>query len=281
MPELPEVQTVVSDLQPYVGRKLTRLEINDERVGFESTVPFRRFNNTELKRVYRRGKYIVFQFDDQYLVQHLRMTGQVLPLGNAKLPAQTVKDLRKTKQARLFWHFNEGTLVFHDTRRFGTVTAIDDIEAYWQKKKIAPDPINKDEIAAARSRFLDRAVKADRAIKTVLLDQNVIAGVGNIYADEALHRCRIHPERRANQVSHEEYEKLFRAIQQVFREAINKRGTTQSDYLDVNGNPGVFKKYLKVYRRTDEPCKTCKTGKITKIKLGGRSTHFCPHCQAS
>lgn len=279
MPELPEVQTVVSDLQRYVGQKLKKIEINDERVGFESTVPFRRFANTKLISVDRRGKYIVFQFDQLFLVQHLRMTGQVLPLSSKKLAPNTLIDLRKTKKARLFWHLQTETLVFHDTRRFGTVTAIDDLAAYWQRKHIAPDPMNAAETKAAQSLFLTKAAQANRAIKAVLLDQSIIAGVGNIYADEALHRTRIFPETKASSLAPEQLTALYSAIKKVFREAISKRGTTQSDYLDVNGNPGVFKKYLNVYRRTGEICKTCKKTKIEKMKVAGRSTHYCGNCQ--
>lgn len=275
MPELPEVETVRRDLAEWEGRTLEALRLLDRRVWFESKLPVTWFQKRKLQRVLRRGKYLHYDFGDGHLLQHLRMTGKMLPEDSPALPSQR----RGNKQIRAAFDFSDAKgVLFFDTRRFGTLTAVEDISEFWQRKRQAPDPIAGDR-ELALDFFLERIAGRSRPIKAALLDQTIVAGVGNIYADEALHRTRIHPETLARALKPADLRALFDAIVLVFTEAIAKRGTTSSDYLDVNGNPGVFRKYLRVYRCTGSACKTCNNAQIERLKVGGRSSHFCPRCQ--
>ena len=275
MPELPEVETVRRDLARWEGAMLVQIRIQDQKVWFESDLKPEWFANRQLERIFRRGKYIAYDFGGGYLLQHLRMTGKMLPKGSAALP----KKLRSNLQIRAVFEFaGEDSIYFFDTRRFGTLTAVKDIEKYWQKKGIAPDPF-EDSIEAARAHYYKKIVGRNRPIKNCILDQTILAGVGNIYADEALHRARIYPERLASTLGKNKLEELFEAMLAVFTEAIDKRGTTSSDYLDVHGNPGIFQKYLNVYRRAGEQCKSCGKSEVKRITLAGRGTHYCPWCQ--
>jgi len=276
MPELPEVQTVVSDLVDLVkGRKLDFIEILDTKVWFESELEPGHFADKEVLDVTRRGKYIVYHFVDGYLLQHLRMTGVMLPADSDKIPHNLFGE--KSPQLRLSLNFDDLRLIFYDVRRFGTFTAILDLDKFFDAKKLAPELY--DDFEHAFGWYLHKVVKVGRPIKSVLLDQSIICGPGNIYADESLHAVKIHPLTPASTLGGEQNRILITEVKRIMDDAIAKRGTSASDYLDVNGNPGVFKQYLQVYKRKGELCLSCKLGKIEVIKIGGRTSHFCPHCQ--
>lgn len=275
MPELPEVETVRKDLLEWQGAKLVALKVRDPKVWFQSDFQPKRICENTLHRVGRRGKYLTYEFDQLTVVQHLRMTGKMLPTDSEVLPQKRKGNLQLRAE---FVFEDKPSLFFFDTRRFGTLTGVEDLEAFWQKKGQAPDPIAGD-YSLALDHYLEHIFGRARPIKSALLDQSIVSGVGNIYADEALHRVGIHPETLVKRLSTENLKDLFSALIDVFTEAIEKRGTTASDYLDVNGNPGVFRKYLRVYRNTGEDCKTCGKAKVERIKVGGRSSHYCPRCQ--
>ncbi|MBP7819383.1 bifunctional DNA-formamidopyrimidine glycosylase/DNA-(apurinic or apyrimidinic site) lyase [Candidatus Gracilibacteria bacterium] len=276
MPELPEVQTVVSDLVDLVkGKKLNFIDILDAKVWFESELGPEQFAGKTILDVTRRGKYIVYHFADGYLLQHLRMTGVMLPGDSDKIPHNLFSE--KSPQLRLSLNFDNLKLVFFDVRRFGTFTAILDLDKFFAGKKLAPELY--DDFEQAFGWYLDKVAKVNRPIKSVLLDQSIICGPGNIYADESLHAVKIHPLTPAITLESEQNRMLIIEVKQIMDDAIAKRGTSASDYLDVNGNPGVFKQYLKVYKRKGELCLSCELGKIEVIKIGGRTSHFCPHCQ--
>lgn len=278
MPELPEVQTVVSDLQAFLpGQTLERIEIYDPKVWFESQLDPGEFSDRKLKAVSRRGKYIVYNFGDIFLVQHLRMTGKVLPADSDKIPHNIIQG--ENPQIRLSMLFDKDEIIFWDNRRFGTVTALKDSDAFFSSKQIAPEIYGEDSGSAALAHYLRKVGRISRPIKSTILDQSIICGPGNIYADEALHRSKIHPLTPTSQLSETQQRELFANLKEVMDEAIAKRGTSASDYLDVNGNPGVFKKYLHVYKRSGLECLTCHQANIERIKVGGRSSHFCPKCQ--
>lgn len=281
MPELPEVETVARGLRHLAGQKLRTLELFDQRVWFESEGKPAAFANRTLREVTRRGKYLIFRFDAGLsLVGHLRMTGKFLPESSAAIPApvRAVIGEKKGKglQVRARLRFERDTVVFFDTRRFGTLTAVTDEEKFFTKKKIAPDPLT--EGARAREIFvLAMQARRKRPVKALLLDQAAVAGVGNIYADEALHRVGVHPKERAPRVKR--IDELWQAILGLLESAIAAGGTTVYDYLHADGTRGEYSAQLKVYGRTGEPCFTCGS-KVERIVLGGRSTHFCSRCQA-
>ena len=276
MPELPEVETVARDLGPWQGAKLSRLSILDERVWFESEFPPAMLRGRRLEELFRRGKYIVWNFGGHYLLQHLRMTGKVLPSDSRALPAKQ----KDNPQIRARFDFEKKqTLFFFDTRRFGTLTGVRSLEKFWSTKKLAPDPLLPSDAEIARDFFLARARASARPIKALLLDQTKISGVGNIYADEALFAQGIHPLTPAEKLRSEELLSLFENILRIFRAAIESRGTSAFNYLGVNGKPGEFQSFLRVYQRDGETCTACKTSLIQAITIVGRSSHFCPLCQ--
>ncbi|PIQ79022.1 hypothetical protein COV81_03615 [Candidatus Peregrinibacteria bacterium CG11_big_fil_rev_8_21_14_0_20_41_10] len=277
MPELPEVQTVVSDLQELVASQtLEKIVINDPKVWFHSSLQPKYFTGRQLRHVDRRGKYIVYNFGDIHLVQHLRMTGKMLLSDAKEIPHNIIK--ANSLQLRLKLIFNNVELVFYDPRRFGTMTAVIDLDAYFKSKQLAPE-LYSNEPQLALDHYLAKVDYSNRPIKSTILDQSIICGAGNIYADEALHRAGVHPSTPTNTLLSSQHQAIFAHLKEVMREAILKRGTSAADYLDLNGNPGVFKQYLKVYKRKDELCKTCDRTRICRIKIAGRSSHYCPKCQ--
>lgn len=177
MPELPEVETVVRDLQQMcVGLRLVELEIFDQRVWFESECAPCAFAGRTVRGVHRRGKYIAWDFDGLFLVQHLRMTGKVLPAESPRIP--THKRAGSSPQIRLRWRFAERDFVFYDMRRFGTVTGVKDLTAFWLRKRQAPDPFVAADRVAAEKHFVDQLQRARRPLKSALLDQKVLSGGG-------------------------------------------------------------------------------------------------------
>ncbi len=271
MPELPEVETLARGIKYLENRTLSRIDINDPKVWFESELAPREFSGRPLKKVSRWGKYITYDFDGLYLVQHLRMTGKMLPAHSEYLP----QDPAKAKQLRATFSFGDESIVFYDTRRFGTLTAVKDLGKFFAEKKIAPDPIHDREHAFSH---YEKALKeTSRPIKSALLDQSIVAGVGNIYADESLFRIKTHPLTRANKVKN--VAGLFRAHLDLFALAIRHKGTTIINYRGADGESGSFAKRLQVYGRAGEPCAECKENEIKSIVVSGRTTCFCPRCQ--
>ena len=277
MPELPEVETVVRDLrEAWRGAALADLCILDARVLEAGSLSASALRGGVCRNVSRRGKYILQHWGRLTVLQHLRMTGQMLPEGNSRLP--DAADTGRGPQRRAEWRLADGARwVFFDTRRFGTLRILDDPDAWFAARGFAPEPMG-DDAPSARAHFI-RIASARRApIKTVLLDQTAIVGVGNIYADEGLFRAGLYPRIVAGDLSARRLGALFDAVRAVMAEAIARRGTSMSDYLDINGNPGTFRACLNVYRRTAEPCRACGRP-VARDVVAGRSTHFCPHCQ--
>jgi len=270
MPELPEVETVVRTLRPkLVGGRIASVQLSRDDIveprGFEfgwNTVG-RRIGSVD-----RRGKKIVFTLDDgNRFYVHLGMSGRLTlaPHGAPLLPhTHLIFDMGKRAI---------GELRFIDPRRFGGV--------WWLGRDLPTDERMGPEPLTLRPAQLARQLsRTSRAIKTALLDQALIAGIGNIYADEALFAARIHPERPANTLNPAEISRLNRSIKAVLNRAINHRGSTLRDYRDGNGDSGAFQKLHRVYARAGQPCSVCDTP-LARIVLGGRSTHFCPSCQSA
>jgi formamidopyrimidine-DNA glycosylase len=265
MPELPEVQMVVNTLAPaIVGRPMLRADLRRadvlQPVNFDLAAAL---VGRSVSSVSRRGKRIVLRLDDGNLFYiHLGMTGRLTmdPAGAPMLP-----------HTHLVVEFAENQLRFRDPRRFGGI--------WWLGTECTGDDKMGPEPLGLRSHQLARQLaKTSRAIKNALLDQSVIAGLGNIYVDESLFKAGIHPLSPANELSTEQIAKLNRSIKATLRKALQHRGSTLRDYFDTNGNPGGFQKLHAVYDRAELPCRKCKTP-IERMVMGGRSTHFCPRCQ--
>jgi formamidopyrimidine-DNA glycosylase len=277
MPELPEVETVVRGLKFLEGQTLRAINIFDAKVWFESEVSPAAFEGKKLTKVSRRGKYIILRFSDLILIQHLRMTGKMLESQSGIVPelvrSQMGSDGPKAKQIRSLFSFSKNEIIFYDTRRFGTLTAVKNEEAYFAKKKIAPDPILESQ--KAYDWFVEN-LQTDRALKAVLLDQSVVAGVGNIYADEALFDLGYHPLMQASKVKRKK--ELWLSIERLFEMAINFGGSSIVNYVGADGKRGTFSSKLKVYGREGEKCLRCQ-GRVDTMVVAGRTSHFCKSCQ--
>ncbi|HXG76106.1 MAG TPA: bifunctional DNA-formamidopyrimidine glycosylase/DNA-(apurinic or apyrimidinic site) lyase [Gaiellaceae bacterium] len=267
MPELPEVETVRAQLAPRLrGRTLARVEILDPRL----TRPLDLFEVAEelegarVAEVERRGKYLVLRLENGLaLLVHLRMTGGFT--------------FRPVTHERAVLELDDGTRVaYRDVRRFGTWLVLEDaeLEPYLARKN-GPEPLGPRFTAA----WLHGQLARRRApLKAVLLDQRVVAGLGNIYADEALWRARLHPLRPAGSVTPEEARRLVRAIRAALRAGIARQGSTLRDYAAPDGSTGSMQREFRVYGREGERCDRCRTP-IAKTRAGGRGTWYCPRCQ--
>jgi formamidopyrimidine-DNA glycosylase len=270
MPELPEVETVVRDLRPrLVGRRLMTIHWGPQplRRGWPTAPRTQRVGSC-VDSIRRRGKWIlVFCDRGQALRIHLGMTGQltVVPATEPRLDhVHWWAELDNGWQWRL-----------RDVRRFGSVEwFVQGQEALAElEQKLGPEPLT------LPAGYLHQVVgRSQRCLKAILLDQRIVAGVGNIYADEALFQAGFHPARPAAALSTEDWERLRRAIRDVLRQAIQARGSTIRDYIGGSGLQGRFQDQLQVYGRWGEPCPRCKTP-IARLRVAGRTSHYCPRCQ--
>ena len=269
MPELPEVQTILDALAPLI----LNCEIHSvtavwppvvdrpERALFERWMQGRR-----VVEVGRRGKYMLFRLDDdRWLILHLRMTGKVR-LVDASEPLRP--------HDRLIFHLSDGRdWRFEDQRKFGRAYLVEDPAEVIAK--LGPEPLGDDFTPGYLAQTLARRTAP---IKSLLLDQRIVAGIGNIYADESLFRARIHPLRPGGSLTFGETGALVGAVKAVLSQALAEMGTTLRDYRRPDGSVGAFQNSLQVFQRTGEPCPSC-GAPIQRIVVGGRSTHFCPQEQ--
>lgn len=270
MPELPEVETVRSRLEPMlIGHALTKVEILDGRLTrpFDPAEVAAELEGERVTAVERRGKYLIFRFESGLvLLVHLRMTGGFQNARNGD-----------KRHVRAVVRLDDGSdVTYRDVRRFGTwlVLRDDQLDPYLAAR-LGEEPLDETFSTAA---LTERLRNRRAPIKAALLDQRTIAGVGNIYADEALWRARIDPRRAAGELTASELRKLHRGIRDALRAGIARQGATLRDYRAPDGSAGRMQHEFKVYGRGREPCSRCGTP-IEKTRLGGRGTWFCPHCQ--
>lgn len=267
MPELPEVQTVVDTLRRALTAGRTVQVVSHLRQdmlrGCDASFP-RKLAGRSIEDVSRRGKRIILRLDDgNRFYVHLGMTGRLtvdLPAAPPRAHTHLVVRLLDGREIR-----------FVDPRRFGAIVWLGTEQT--DDSRLGPEPLTM--VAAD---LASRLAQTRRAVKTALLDQRLIAGIGNIYADEALFAAGIHPIARASRLTDAQVQRLARTIKQVLRRAIRHGGSTLRDYVDANGAGGRFQLLHRVYDREGKPCARCGSA-IRRIVLGGRSTHFCPTCQ--
>lgn len=273
MPELPEVETIRRSLEKYVtGRRITEVDVLLPRtIKIPQVVEFcSRLRGQEIMRLERRGKYLMlFLLSGDVLLLHLRMTGRFY---------RCAADTPPGKHVRVIFHLDDsGRLFFEDVRTFGEIHLLGtkELEKFPAFLRMGPEPLSKD----FQPCYLRVALqKSSQCIKGFLLDQRKVAGLGNIYVDEALFFAGIHPLRRAHSLNHDAVFRLHQAVNKVIAEGIEDGGTTFRDYVDGEGKEGFHQKKLRVYHREGEPCLVCGT-EIEKIRVAGRGTRFCPHCQ--
>jgi formamidopyrimidine-DNA glycosylase len=274
MPELPEVETYVRELAPVLsGRTIVGADVRWPRTiaapapeAFADAVAGQRF-----ERFGRRGKYMLFDLaSGDTLIVHLRMTGKLQPQAG---------DAPVDKHTHVLFDLDDGQrLHYHDTRKFGRIWLVADPGPVLAK--LGPEPLG-DEFSSAE--FAAALATRKAAIKALLLDQSIVAGVGNIYADEALYLAGIEPARRGGELHEQEIKRLHRAVQTVLRRGIEYQGSSLGgsslqNYIRPGGEQGGFQEEFNVFRRTGQPCPACGTP-IERITIAQRSTHFCPECQ--
>lgn len=264
MPELPEVETIARSLRTeLVGKTIRSAELRWARtLAAPSANQFRaRVQGQPVVGVSRRAKFLILRLQDYSLIIHLRMSGDLI-LREGKIKPQP--------HDRLLLRFSDGTyLAFNDTRKFGRVWLTDRPEAILGK--LGPEPLEKGFTAAW---LFEHLQKRKRRLKPLLLDQTFLAGLGNIYTDECLHRARLHPLTLSNAVTREQAAALHKAIRAVLKEGIRRNGAS----IDWVYRGGSYQNHFRVYDREGKPCKVCGSV-ILKLSVGQRGTHVCPHCQ--
>lgn len=272
MPELPEVETIRRTLAKHINN----LEIKEVKLIWSSAVigwedqPFELLvAGRKIETIDRRGKYLLIRLDgDLTLIAHMRMTGRLNYYREKKEPE---------KHTHVVFRLERGEVHFSDVRKFGRIQAIPTPLCISGSSlaKLGPEPL---EAEFTPEVFKERLGKKKLSVKAALLDQHILAGLGNIYVDESLFQAGISPERRADTLSEEEISKLHQAIQNVLQAGIDAQGTSFRDYRDANGEKGSFERELQVYGRGGEPCKVCGQP-LERIRLAGRTTVYCAKCQ--
>ena len=271
MPELPEVETVRRGLEKLIlGKKISNIDIRYPKMiktdlhEFQKEMP-----GQVIQSIGRRGKYLLFYLSDKVLISHLRMEGKYF-----YYPDQ----VPERKHAHVLIHFEDGgTLVYEDVRKFGTMELLapELLEAYFISKKLGPEPTEQD---FDLGRFKLALKKSKKPIKSHLLDQSLVVGLGNIYVDEVLWRAKVHPARISQSLTAQEARKVHDETINVLGQAVEKGGSTIRTYTNAFGEDGTMQEFHQVYDKTGQACSRC-GAIIEKIQLGGRGTHFCPKCQ--
>lgn len=275
MPELPEVEVIRRGLQDHiVNKRITDIYYSGKklRLPFESDTMQQEVIGQRILTLSRRAKYLLLEIENgAFLIIHLGMTGNM---------GVFAKDSCRRKHDHVCWTFENGTeLRFNDTRRFGAVTLLPRKVANAQLKTFfaatGPEPFSR---ACSSSYLQRRATNRRQAIKCLIMDSHVIAGIGNIYANESLFRSGIHPARPASSLGKKEWKRLLTTIRKTLKHAIECGGSTISDFIDASGKSGYFQMNFQIYGKAGEPCITCQET-IQKTIIGGRASFFCPTCQ--
>jgi formamidopyrimidine-DNA glycosylase len=274
MPELPEVETVRARLEPVLtGRRFERVEIHDPRLvrPYEPAEVAAQLEGERVAAVERRGKYLIFRFESgRVLLIHLRMTGSL---------RHTSGDLAEDPHRRAVVRLDNGSdVAYRDVRRFGTWLLLEpgELEPYLGTR-VGEEPLDA---LFTVARLGERLARRRAPIKSALLDQRTLAGMGNIYVDEALWRAKVHPLRAAESLDRNELRRLHKAVRAALEAGIARQGSTLRDYALPDGGSGSMQHEFKVYGRDGEPCDRCGTP-ISKTRVAGRGTWFCSSCQSA
>jgi formamidopyrimidine-DNA glycosylase len=287
MPELPEVETVRTGLNRLLpGRQVLSVESNwPKSFPNDQAVVNQFLIDAKITEVKRRAKVLLIALSTKYsLVIHLKMTGQLVFRGQnehfgAGHPSDSLVGNLPDKSTRVIIKFKDKSqLFFNDQRKFGWIRLIPTVEVPMIDfmRKLGPEPLEESFTWQLLRDRLRR--RAGTSIKAALLDQSVLAGIGNIYADESLWGAKIHPALLVKNLSDAQIKRLYTSIREVLTLAIIKGGSTDKNYVDAEGRKGSYLSFAKVFRREGQPCPRCNTI-IEKTRVAGRGTHFCPHCQ--
>tara|TARA_B100001989_G_C24474973_1_gene431285 strand:- start:289 stop:1092 length:804 start_codon:yes stop_codon:yes gene_type:complete len=266
MPELPEVETICNAIEQSIDSpKIDEFKIINSKLRWKisGNIPSR-VDGQVIKKIYRRAKYIVFEFDHGSLITHLGMTGQFRKIQNG---------YSSHKHDHFFIKMSDDNIyVYNDVRKFGSIHWSSNVDKHFLIKNIGIEPLTE----GFNSRYLkNKTTKSKMKIKNFIMDQKIVAGIGNIYASEALFLSKIRPNKKANKLSKSMCDHLVKSIKIVLRKAIKYGGTSIKNYKTLDGNSGYFTQKLSVYGLDK-----CKCGeKIKNVKISGRSSFYCPKCQ--
>lgn len=266
MPELVEVETTRKDLSKIIENKIIRkTEVYLDKIVYDKKSDFiNKCTNKKINHVKRRGKWLLFELDKDVIVIHFRMEGKFY---------LKEKDALKDKHDYVIFYFDEFKLHYNDPRLFGKMEVIskDKLDEFFINKKLG---LEYDDVNLT-PRYLKEKFKNHKAyIKMMLLDQSIITGIGNIYADEILFECKINPKKESNKLTKKELESIIINTKKVFERALSYKGT----YPNIDGTRGTFENYLNVHMRKGKKCYICDS-LIIKEQIGGRGTYYCPKCQ--
>lgn len=271
MPELPEVETIKRQLQRKIkGKTIKAVEIRlAKMVKVDKNFFKKNIIGAKIKNIWRRAKLLIFELTNSYrILIHLKMSGQLIYQGEAG------------KHTHLIYYFSDGARLIHnDLRQFGYVKLVakEQLKELLEKKEnYGPEPLAKEFTLEVFEKLLKKYPK--KKIKPLLMDQTFLAGIGNLYADEILFAAGVLPLRSVGKLKPQETKKIYQNIIHILKLAIKHRGTSADLYVDTEGKPGNFVSLLKVYGREGKKCFRC-GGRIKRIKINGRSAHFCPRCQ--
>ncbi len=282
MPELPEVETIRLGLQNKI--------VDKKIIGFKVLVPKifqgdkKDIVGSKVKGLRRRAKILIIDLDNNNsLIIHLKLSGQLVYQGKERTtfghPIPFAGTILPAKSTRAIFTFEDNSrLFFNDIRIFGYIKVVktEEVEKLKVMQEFGPEPFTKD---FTLEKFKEIISKKRTPIKLLLLDQSQIAGVGNIYANEALFLAKISPLRKSNEIEEKEAEKLYKALIKVLEEGIKYGGSSESAYVNALGEKGTMQDHFKVYGRANQPCPDSCGGRIKRITQGGRGTFFCPSCQ--
>lgn len=266
MPELPEVRTVAKVLKKnLLNKEITNIKIIYPKMIEKESLSFDKLIGKSLTDINTKGKFLIFTFEDLYLVSHLRMEGKYF-----------IKKLNDPveKHEHIIFEFGDLSVRYHDTRKFGRMILVKNLSDYKSLDKVGLEPFDKE---LTKEKLKDN-LKSKLPIKELLLDQSIIAGLGNIYVNEVLFASKINPLKKGEDITLDECDSIINNSVKILNEAIKYGGTTIKSYTSSLGVTGHYQDYLMVHKRDGEPCKICNTI-IKNIKVGGRSTYYCPNCQ--
>lgn len=273
MPELPEVETIRKTLAKFVlGKEIKDIDVLWPKI-IKQPDDIEQFRHLLIgqtfQRIDRKGKFLLFYMDDVVMVSHLRMEGKYRVVE---------KEIPVDKHTHVIFHLtNEQDLRYNDVRKFGTMHVFPIGKELIGKplKQLGPDPFEEN---YSFDYVYEKLQRTSRNIKAALLDQTIIAGLGNIYVDETLFLAQVHPEKRANTLSKQEAKRIYQYTEKILSEAVEQGGTTIRSYVNGEGEMGMFQQKLYVYGQEETACRYC--GEIiVKLKVAGRGTHICPSCQ--
>ena len=269
MPELPEVETSVQAIQEFAGQNIESIKINNPNLRWKlDSLAFSKLKKQRVKTIYRRAKYILFKLEKNIVLIHLGMTGTL------RIAEKNSNFYKKHDHVEFLFLNNK--LVFNDPRRFGSIHIISDPDQHFLLKKLGVEPLSKE----FNGEYLFKRIKKSLSpIKSALMNQKHVVGIGNIYASESLYLSKINPQKESQKLDLEECKRIVSSSKKVLNEAIKVGGTTLKDFYSADGSPGYFKIKLNVYGRNGQKCKKCEE-EIVKVIINQRATFYCPVCQS-